>query len=208
MEKIFVIEVDSMNEAQYGQVRQLYDLLAMTTGVVRVTDAVIVTVPDEMQTVVTAVASSMGAVYCTLPAQVDKDGSARKVTGRKCVVCGDPLGSARKDSFYCTKRECRRVRDAKYALKAKETGETAGPAPETDKKTPSHADNISEPVWVIKDGLRKGERMSSAQLAIALQLGDLEDGNHLQHNVRGVHRVIVQNGKRSQKLVKVVENQE
>ncbi len=77
---------------------------------------------------------------------------------------------------------------------------------ETPKKALTGEEGISplEPaVWYVENGSRAGTWMSSHSLSVALQMGDLEVGQLLQHNSRGMHKVIEIPGKKAQKLCQI-----
>jgi hypothetical protein len=211
--KKFSIELEGLNEADFAKIRQLFDLLEMTTKQVSSCDSLTISVSDELAPVVRQVASASGAAWYLIgePAAVvveEKPKRTVKAGPRKCVVCGDPLASTRSDSNYCTKRECRRVRDAEYTRKhfahktAVMEAESETNIPPTEDELPAkdgkHA--AEDTVWTIQEGQRAGEKLSSREMSAALNDRLIDPGTRVMNSKRGLHIAYASPGKRALKL--------
>lgn len=54
--------------------------------------------------------------------------------------------------------------------------------------------------WLVENGPRQGEHLSSHELAVALQLGDMTPGQELRHVKKGLARVVKVRGQKAQKI--------
>jgi hypothetical protein len=206
--KTIAIETDGLNEKEIGDISKLFDLLAMNGGGVEAVDAIILRVADDLAPAIGRVAQAVSAPWYPVlseqeiaapqpaPAETEKKRTLKPGT-RKCRVCGDLLKSVRSDSNYCEKRECRRVRDREYT--ARRLGEEFVDAQPGE---PEHAED-GKSAWVIEEGPRAGEKLSSVEMSMALRMRSIDPGTHVRSSKRGRHVVFAEPGSKGLKMRQV-----
>lgn len=223
MKRSYLFDLGQLDQAARERTRQLFSLLAETTGKLSITDAIMVIAEEDLQATVRAVAEGTPAAWFVLPTREDpgvekireepekKPAKQRKpkVEAPRCKNCGDTIKSARAGVQYCGKPECQKVHNAEY-YRRKSGGTAQGtpegsPLAEGNDQAGGAWPRLRE-TWVINDGPRAGQRLTSQELGVALQMRTIDPGIHVTHLERGRHLVFEAPGKKGLKMRQVGDN--
>ena len=110
---------------------------------------------------------------------------------RHCEACGAEFTPKRKDSFYCGREDCQKARAQRNMARFKQSkSEDQAEDPADDAPVDPAATAVVE-CWSIQSGPRMGQRLTTSQMATALQLRDLDEGTAVEHQKRGAFVVIL-----------------